>query len=63
MSTDRERFARAAEQFDARARVTTEPPEIRQLWATIAGSYRFLFEREDRLEAEERNRMKATGRQ
>jgi hypothetical protein len=54
MPTDQERYAHAVERCDARARATTT--EIRELWLSIAASYRFLRQREERLEAEDSER-------
>ena len=55
MANDRERYARAFEHFKAKAQ-STALLEIRDLWATIAASYRYLHEREERLESEDRHR-------
>jgi hypothetical protein len=52
MPTDQERYAHAIERCDAKALATTL--EIRELWLTIAASYRFLHQREERLKAEDR---------
>jgi hypothetical protein len=51
MPTDQERYAHAIERCDAKALATTL--EIRELWLTIAASYRFLHQREERLKAED----------
>jgi hypothetical protein len=56
MSPQREFYLRGYYDCTARAGAS-QSVEIRGLWTHIASSYRFLLDREDRLEAEERERQ------
>lgn len=51
--TSIERYTRALADCENKAAVACSE-EIQQLWVTIASSYRFLLDRENRIEAEER---------
>lgn len=55
MLTDRERYLSSFESCAENARAC-ETAEIQLLWATMAKSYRFLIDREDRLDSEAKER-------
>lgn len=57
MSSKSDVYRRHFHDFSGRAEQCE--PEIAALWREVAGSYRFLMEREDRLEAQERERLDA----
>jgi hypothetical protein len=57
MLTKRAQYHRSLDECQAKAEHACEP-EISALWSTIAASYRFLMEREDRLANDsERDRL------
>jgi hypothetical protein len=61
MSPKRDLYQRGYSDCIARAH-TAPNIEVGSLWSQLASSYRFLLDREDRLEAEERERHAPAGR-
>jgi hypothetical protein len=55
MLTPTERYRRGVEECTAKANLAPFP-EAAQIWTTIAASWRFLLQREERLAAEQAER-------